>query len=512
MAGGNDLNDMFELCSPDQDGYILTESLVGKLAEQLDGNDVMTLKTALDPKSEGKISFRQFTSAITSMTDNGCLLGQSSEHIHPEMSNLPDNYKFQPHPPVAENNVCKDHSRASSVNLTKDDYGSSSEPESTYNEYDLPDGDDTVQSIYTDNVANFKSSGCLNKPQYCSCEEHFCTPSFEVQHITIPKRHRNLKPHRSPNGFRHDLSTVLDDGNVVDESGSMTSDIEELSERVDLLKNHVAKLTEERKLQIQYETVNRENQQLVLRNHELEERIVNLTEKLEVTKKSHENEVNMLVTKHARENQLIEEVLQGKLEALKKENENLLGEMNELKSIMKRVQEENGLMRSKTESLTNQVLQMNEEYMRLNKQSCAQREKYDEEISLLQGANEKMRMELEEVTSEKSCDEGFLNEDCPPSSTAFLSAKLSNLEIENERLKCANDDLNVQLARNITDARALMGSSSENSIASEMLSATRDEVVETLKKKEAENIQLKAYLDKIILSVLEKDPSILEIK
>lgn len=50
MAGGNNLNDMFELCSPDRDGYILTDSLVGKLAEQLDGNDLMTLKTVLDPK------------------------------------------------------------------------------------------------------------------------------------------------------------------------------------------------------------------------------------------------------------------------------------------------------------------------------------------------------------------------------------------------------------------------------------------------------------------------------
>lgn len=56
--------------------------------------------------------------------------------------------------------------------------------------------------------------------------------------------------------------------------------------------------------------MNRENQQLVLRNHELEERVANLTERLEVTKKSHENEVNMLVTKYTRENQLVEEVLQ----------------------------------------------------------------------------------------------------------------------------------------------------------------------------------------------------------
>ena len=58
-----------------------------------------------------------------------------------------------------------------------------------------------------------------------------------------------------------------------------------------------------------------------------------------------------------------------------------------------------------------------------------------------------------------------------------------------------------------------MGTSlSDTSIASEMISASRDEVVEALQKKEAENKQLREYLDKIILSVLEKDPSILEIR
>lgn len=114
--------------------------------------------------------------------------------------------------------------------------------------------------------------------------------------------------------------------------------------------------------------------------------------------------------------------------------------------------------------------------------------------------------------SEQSYAEDQMS-DAGHTSAAFLSAKLSNLEVENERLKSANEDLNVQLARNITDARALIGASpAEHSIADEMLSATRDEVMETLRLREAENAQLKEYLGKIILSVLEKDPSILEIK
>lgn len=97
-------------------------------------------------------------------------------------------------------------------------------------------------------------------------------------------------------------------------------------------------------------------------------------------------------------------------------------------------------------------------------------------------------------------------------SAALLSAKLTDLEQENERLKSTNEDLNVQLARNIVDARTLIGKTNIMSIGDEMASATRDEVVEALHKQEIVNVQLKEYLDKIILSVLEKDPSILEIK
>ena len=42
--------------------------------------------------------------------------------------------------------------------------------------------------------------------------------------------------------------------------------------------------------------------------------------------------------------------------------------------------------------------------------------------------------------------------------------------------------------------------------------ASKDDVYEALKAQELVNLQLKEYLDKIILSVLEKDPSILEVK
>ena len=54
------------------------------------------------------------------------------------------------------------------------------------------------------------------------------------------------------------------------------------------------------------------------------------------------------------------------------------------------------------------------------------------------------------MSSTNGTSESLDNEDHSERSmsTAILSAKLSNLEVENERLKSANEDLNIQLARN----------------------------------------------------------------
>lgn len=94
--------------------------------------------------------------------------------------------------------------------------------------------------------------------------------------------------------------------------------------------------------------------------------------------------------------------------------------------------------------------------------------------------------------------------------SARLKAHVDDLKVENDQLKNTNEELNVQLAQNISDVRSLM--CDDQSLAQEMSNATKDEVIEALKKQEQINEQLRDYLDRIILSVLERDPEILEIK
>ena len=95
---------------------------------------------------------------------------------------------------------------------------------------------------------------------------------------------------------------------------------------------------------------------------------------------------------------------------------------------------------------------------------------------------------------------------------ARIRAHVDHLKAENEELKKSNEELSDQLAQEISEARLLVYGAEESSIAEELTSATRDEVMDALKKQEQINDQLKSYLERITLSILERNPEILEIK
>lgn len=50
MADGGELQRVFELCCPDNEGFILTNSLINNLSELLNDHDLDTIKRVLDPK------------------------------------------------------------------------------------------------------------------------------------------------------------------------------------------------------------------------------------------------------------------------------------------------------------------------------------------------------------------------------------------------------------------------------------------------------------------------------
>jgi chromosome segregation ATPase len=118
---------------------------------------------------------------------------------------------------------------------------------------------------------------------------------------------------------------------------------------------------------------------------------------------------------------------------------------------------------------------------------------------------------LEEAVSERSSDSGTLQLE--------INRLRSQVASQNED----NDDLKAQLLKqNIVRAKELAEQSS-NSLAAEIETAERrpngansteiiDKLTRDLTSCKSNNEQLRQYLDKILQSILEKDPSILEVK
>ncbi|KAM5125935.1 rab11 family-interacting protein 4-like [Mantella aurantiaca] len=97
---------------------------------------------------------------------------------------------------------------------------------------------------------------------------------------------------------------------------------------------------------------------------------------------------------------------------------------------------------------------------------------------------------------------------------AELEQEIKRLKLDNQKLRDQNDDLNGQiLSLSLYEAKHLFSTQTKaQSLAAEIDSASKDELMEALKEQEEINLRLRQYMDKIILAILDHNPSILEIK
>lgn len=95
-----------------------------------------------------------------------------------------------------------------------------------------------------------------------------------------------------------------------------------------------------------------------------------------------------------------------------------------------------------------------------------------------------------------------------------LEQEIRRLKQDNQKLRDQNDDLSGQiLSLSLYEAKNLFSTQTKaQSLAAEIDSASKDELMEALKEQEEINLRLRQYMDKIILAILDHNPSILEIK
>ncbi|XP_041838909.1 rab11 family-interacting protein 4B isoform X2 [Melanotaenia boesemani] len=465
--------------------------------------------------------------------------------------------------------VTSDLSTRSSASLNEEqfeDYGEGEEPDYAPSS-PCPD-DETRTNGYSDLGSSVPSSAGQTPRKvrhhypgelmdvYCSQ----CSKKVNLLN-DLEARLKNLKAN-SPN--RKISSTafgrqLLHNSNLSSSNGS-TEDLfrdsidscdTDINEKVTSLEKKVAELENEIRINGDLKSkLKQENTQLVHRVHELEEQLKDQETRAEQNLQEELRRHRETYTKMERDKNTQIELLTHRAKQLEEENSEMSLNLCRLKSQTEKLDEEKQRMTDKLEDTSLRLKDEMDLYKKMMDKLRQNRHEFQKEKEAMQELIEDLRRELEhlqlfkleaekpgrsrssssglsdfnnrtrEVELEhevKRLKQQFTSQDFLPPEIHQLvlsGARLCPGLMENQKLREQNDDLNGQiLSLSLYEAKNLFATQTKaQSLAAEIDNASRDQLMEALKEQEEINLRLRQYMDKIILSILDHNPSILEIK
>ncbi|KAM4822219.1 rab11 family-interacting protein 4 isoform X1 [Urocitellus parryii] len=265
-----------------------------------------------------------------------------------------------------------------------------------------------------------------------------------------------------------------------------------------------------------------ENTQLVHRVHELEEMVKDQETMAEQALEEEARRHREAYTKLEREKSTELELLHTRVQQLEEENTELRTTVTRLKSQTEKLDEERQRMSDRLEDTSLRLKDEMDLYKRMMDKLRQNRLEFQKEREATQELIEDLRKELEHLQMYKlDCERqgrgrgsSGLGEFSARAREVELEHEVKRLKQENHKLRDQNDDLNGQiLSLSLYEAKNLFATQTKaQSLAAEIDTASRDELMEALKEQEEINFRLRQYMDKIILAILDHNPSILEIK
>ncbi|KAG5278965.1 hypothetical protein AALO_G00104670 [Alosa alosa] len=324
----------------------------------------------------------------------------------------------------------------------------------------------------------------------------------------------------------------------------------DITEKVSYLEKKVTELENDSLMNGDVKSkLKQENTQLVHRVHELEEQLKDQEARAERLMEEELRRHREAFSKMERDKNTEIELLSNRLQQLEEENTEMAVNMNRLKSQAEKLDEEKQRMTDKLEDTSLRLKDEMDLYRKMMDKLKQNRHEYQKEKDAMQELIEELRRELENLhlykleaerlgrtrsssisfpdfnprTREtelelevKRLKQRTAPQDLPPELQHLVSAgaRLRPSLLENQKLREQNEELNGQiLSLSLHEAKNLFAHQTKaQSLAAEIDSASRDELMEALKEQEEINIRLRQYMDKIILSILDHNPSILEIK
>ncbi|XP_064318200.1 rab11 family-interacting protein 3 isoform X1 [Phalacrocorax carbo] len=297
---------------------------------------------------------------------------------------------------------------------------------------------------------------------------------------------------------------------------------EDITDKVVFLEKRVTELEKDTAANgEQHSRLKQENLQLVHRANALEEQLKEQELRADQTLLEEIKKQRELLSKMEREKSIEIENLQARLQQLDDENSELRSCVPCLKANIERLEEEKQKLLDEIEDLTVQLTEEQEKKRKMSDKLSQERHQFQKEKESTQELIEDLRKQLEhlqlfkleaEQRRGRSSSMGLQEYNSRTRETE-LEQEIKQLKQDNRNLKEQNDELNGQIINlSIQGAKNLFSASFSESLAAEINSVSRDELMEAIQKQEEINFRLQDYIDRIIVAIMETNPSILEVK
>ncbi|XP_027879992.1 rab11 family-interacting protein 4A [Xiphophorus couchianus] len=262
-----------------------------------------------------------------------------------------------------------------------------------------------------------------------------------------------------------------------------------------------------------------ENTHLVHRVHELEEQVKDAETKAAETLGEEMKRHREAYSKMERDRNTEIDLLCCRVQQLEEENGDMSVNVSRLKSQSEKLDQEKQRMTDKLEDTSLRLKDEVDLYRKIMDKLWHNRHAFQKEKEAMQELIDDLRRELEhlqlfKLEMEHPGKGKGLSEYNAKTRESEMEHEVRRLKQENFKLRDQNDDLNAQiLSLSLYEAKNLFSCHTKaQCLAAEIDNASRDELVDALKEQEEINLRLRQYMDKIILAILDHNPSILEIK
>ncbi|XP_072207757.1 rab11 family-interacting protein 4 isoform X2 [Excalfactoria chinensis] len=550
------LKEVFDVCDEDADGFIRVEHFVALGLQFGQGDEVEKLAKYLDPNDLGRINFKDFCHGVFAI--KGCeellsdvLSPENSGHRHYELQY--DDYYYQGGE-IQDCTYLDNEGIYSESELFPDEDTMTLAQQEVHHESDMDSAIESAQSSEASDVCRSEEKDGMLGVLFLHGDNAGQTPR-KMRHVynselldvycsqcckkinllnDLEARLKNLKAN-SPN--RKISSTafgrqLFHNSNFSSSNGS-TEDLfrdsidscdNDITEKVTYLEKKVTELENDNLTNGDLKSkLKQENTQLVHRVHELEELLKDQETSAEQTLEEEIKRHREAYSKYEKEKGTEIELLNTRVQQLEEENGELKCTVMRLKSQTERLDEERQRMSDRLEDTSLRLKDEMDLYKRMMDKLRQNRLEFNKEREATQELIEDLRKELEHLQLYKlECERPGRGRSSSSSVSEFnaktreveMEHEIKRLKQENQKLRDQNDDLNGQiLSLSIYEAKNLFATQTKaQSLAAEIDSASRDELMEALKEQEEINYRLRQYMDKIILAILDHNPSILEIK